>query len=95
MRTIKFTIVAVMLCASVVTYAKPKKNNKNSSAQTSSIVETAPAYTVDADRTVRNAKGEVVGKIDVEGKIINVNGQVIGRILQYSASNIQEVYSND
>ena len=90
----KYTLIVVTFCAMVtVALAKPKKNNKNNSAQKTAETTKAaePVYSVNEDRVVTNANGEVVGKLDVEGRIINKDGNVVGRILKYSAPNIQDV----
>jgi|GEM_PF-6288845 len=95
MRT-KFTLVAIVVCALIiVTIARPKKKNKDNSARHTAKKKVAePNYSVDENKVVRNANKEVVGKLDVEGKIINKDGKVVGSIPEYSAPNVQEVYSN-
>ena len=78
MKTIKIAIMALALCASVATYAKPKKNVKASNAQTTTVISVHG--TVESDGTVKNANGEVIGKFNSDGNMVNTAGQVIGTV---------------
>jgi len=79
MKTVKIAIMALMLCASVVTYAKPKKNVKDQNTKaTTTVIDVYGA--VESDGTVKNAKGEVIGKINSEGNLVNSAGQMIGNV---------------
>ena len=76
MKTIKIALMALALCASVVTYAKPKKNVKASKAQTTTVINVYG--TIESDGTVKNANGEVIGKFNSDGNLVNTAGQIIG-----------------
>jgi len=93
MKTIKLTAIALMLCASVVTYAKPKKDKANKTQNTSSVAKLN--CTVDGDGTVRNANGEVLGKLSSNGQIVNSSGQVLGSMAKTDAQKIGEIYFAD
>jgi len=77
MKTVKIAVMALMLCASVVTYAKPKKGVKAPNTKATTTVIDVNG-TIESDGTVKNAKGEVVGKFDAKGNLVNSAGQVIG-----------------
>ena len=91
MKTIKIAALALMLCASVMTYAKPKKGVK---AQNNTSVVKLDC-TVESDGTVKNTSGEAIGKLNSDGNVVNAAGQVIGTMQKTSAQKIQEVYFND
>jgi len=93
MKTIKIAALALMLCASVVTYAKPKKDKTNTTQNTTTVAKLN--CTVDTDGTVRNANGEVIGKLSSNGQIVNGSGQVIGSMEKTSAQKIGEIYFAD
>jgi hypothetical protein len=86
--------MALMVCAAVVTYAKPKKGVKTQNAQTTTTVARLNC-TVESDGTVKEADGTVIGTVNAEGKIINAAGQVIGSMGRTDAQKIQEVYFAD
>jgi len=86
--------MALMVCASVVTFAKPKKGVKTQNAQTTTSVARINC-TVENDGTVKEADGTVIGKVNADGKIINAEGQVIGSMGRTDSQKIQEVYFND
>jgi len=89
MKMIKYIIIAVMICSSVLTFAKPKKGNKVKKATTVSI-----DFTVDRDGTVRNSNGEVIGKYE-NGVIIDSEGKALGSKEKTSAEKIGEIYFAD
>ena len=93
MKTIKIAALALMLCASVVTYAKPKKDKAQKAQNTTSVAKLN--CIIEADGTVKNANGEVLGKLSSNGQIVNASGQVIGKMEKTSAQKIQEIYFND
>ena len=93
MKTIKIAALAIMLGASVVTYAKPKKDKAQKTENTSSVARIN--CTVEADGTIKNANGEVLGKLSSNGQIVNAQGQVIGTMGKTDAQKIQEVYFCD
>jgi hypothetical protein len=78
MKTVKIAIMALMLCASVVTYAKPKKGVKTHTQTTTTVIDVYG--TVESDGTVKNANGEVIGKLNADGNLVNPAGQVIGNV---------------
>jgi len=83
-----------MLCASVVvTYAKPKKDKAHKTQNTTSVAKLN--CTVDADGTVRNANGEVIGKLSSNRQIVNGSGQVIGSMEKTAAEKIGGIYFSD
>ena len=73
MKTLKIALLALMVCASVVTYAKPKKGVKTQNAQSTTVARIN--CTVENDGTVKEADGTVIGKVNAEGKIINAVGE--------------------
>ena len=93
MKTLKIALLALMVCASVVTYAKPKKGVKTQNAQSTTVARIN--CTVENDGTVKEADGTVIGKVNAEGKIINAVGEVIGSMGRTDAQKIQEVYFAD
>ena len=93
MKTIKIALMALMVCAAVVTYAKPKKGVKTQNVQTATVAKIN--CTVENDGTVKEADGSVIGKVDADGKIINATGQVIGSMEKTDAQKIRQYYFND
>ena len=93
MKTIKIALMALMVCAAVVTYAKPKKGVKTQNAQTTTVARIN--CTVESDGTVKETDGTVIGKVNADGKIINAEGQVIGSMARTDAQKIHEIYFND
>ena len=93
MKTIKYAALALMLCSSVVTYAKPKKDKASKTQNTTSIARIN--CTVEADGTIKNANGDVLGKLSSNGQIVNAQGQVIGSMGKTDAQKIGEVYFAD
>ena len=87
--------MALMVCAAVVTYAKPKKGVKTQNAQTTATTVAKINCTVENDGTVKEADGAVIGKVDANGNIINAAGQVIGSMEKTDAQKIRQYYFND
>jgi len=85
MKTIKFAALAFMLCASVVTFAKPGKT----------VTVAGVSYTVERDGTVKNSAGEVVGKFNRNAVIVTSEGKIIGASEKPAAEKIGEVYFAD
>ena len=94
MKTIKIAALAIMLCTSVVTFAKPKKGLKAQNTQTVNTIARLNC-TVENDGTVKEADGTVIGKLNSDGKVVNAAGEVIGTMARTDAQKIQEVYFAD
>ena len=95
MKTIKIAVLAIMILASLASYAKPKKGAKaQKNAETTNIV-TRLSCTVENDGTVKEADGTVIGKLNSDGNVVNADGQVIGKMGKTDAEKIQEVYFAD
>jgi len=96
MKTLKLAVLALMLGASVVMYAKPKKKVKtpNAPTQTSKPIDRILRLncTIEKGGTVKNANGEVIGTLNSKYEVVNAAGQVIGSIEKTSAEKIGEVY---
>jgi len=90
MKTIKIAALALMLCASVVTYAKPGKERK---IQTVTVAGTS--YTVERDGTVKNAAGEVIGQYTRYAVIVTSEGKIIGASEKPASEKIGNVYFAD
>ena len=94
MKTIKIAVLAIMICASFVSYAKPKKGVKAQNTQTINTIARLNC-TVENDGTVKEADGTVIGKLNSDGNVVNADGQVIGKMGKTDAEKIQEVYFAD
>lgn len=88
MKLIKFTLLTLMLCASVMTFAKPKKGKNTQN--TTKVVKLS--CTLDSDGTLKNVDGEVIGKLNSDGNVVNAAGHVIGSIERTSKEKIGEAY---
>jgi len=88
--------LALMLCASVVTYAKPKKKVKTQNTKTESPQPISRILrqncTIEKGGTVKNTQGEVIGTLNSKYEVVNADGKVIGNVEKTSSEKIGEVY---
>jgi len=87
--------MALLVGTSVVAYAKPKKGVKTAQTEQTSNTVVYTNCTIENDGTVRNYKGEAIGKLSAGNKVVNANGEVIGVVGRQSLQSIGEVYFND
>ena len=91
MRTIKYAVMALVLGASAVTYAVPGKHHKAKDQYKVARVNSI----IGKNGTVVDENGDVLGKLDSKGQIINSSGQLIGRMARSNSEKIGQIYFSD